>query len=310
MPPVFVAPLLAMLLLQLLLLAAAAAAPTGTVLLEPDLGLGPVPTGAWRRTGRCPGKQALHLTLVLRKTAAQHAALERAFWDVSTPSHARYGRHLSRGDVTELVAPPEPSVRRVVAWLRDHGAAAVKIGAHRDLLSVEIPARAAEDLFGARVDHYAHATLDVPSICRSAAPYYLPAEMAALVALVGNLHHFPDVSRMQLQFQQDARPQPLGQQRDGAAENTEASAWPSSDCTSKCASGLFGKRITPGVLSAAYNLGDRPNATSAKGNIAVAEFTQVFYDQKELTRFGQDCGAFARLFVVVCLLCVSFVVRV
>jgi tripeptidyl-peptidase-1 len=226
--------------------------------------------------------------VVLHKTEAQRAALERAFWDVSTPSHPRYGQHLSQRDVTDLVAPPESIVQRVVVWLRGHGATAVKIGAHRDLLSVEIPARAAETLFATEVHHYAHATLDVPSICRSAAPYFVPSEMSDLIALVGNLRHFPDMSHMQLQFQRDSQPQ----SQDAAEADGEVSdsAWPSSDCTSKCASGLFGKRITPGVLSAAYNLGDRPNATGAKGDIAVAEFTQVFYNQKDLTRFGEDCG--------------------
>ena len=94
------APLLA------LLAPAASTADAGAVLLEPDLGVAPISTGAWRPKGRCPASRQLHLTVVLHKTEAQRAALERAFWDVSTPSHPRYGQHLSQRDVTDLVAPP------------------------------------------------------------------------------------------------------------------------------------------------------------------------------------------------------------
>ncbi len=48
--------------------------------------------------------------------------------------------------------------------------------------------------------------------------------------------------------------------------------------------------MTPEVLTQAYSLGPRPNAsTPAKGTMAVAEFTQVFYDQEDLTMFGGFC---------------------
>ena len=51
--------------------------------------------------------------------------------------------------------------------------------------------------------------------------------------------------------------------------NEAVGDWPTA--CGKCANGLFGKRVTPAVLTEAYNLGNAPNGT-AKGAIAVAEF--------------------------------------
>ena len=84
----------------------------GAVGLWGGIIIAPISTGAWRPKGRCPASRQLHLTVVLRKTEAQRAALERAFWDVSTPSHPRYGQHLSQRDVTDLVAPPIQSAAK------------------------------------------------------------------------------------------------------------------------------------------------------------------------------------------------------
>lgn len=44
--------------------------------------------------------------------------LERHLYEVSDPSHSRYGQHLSEDEVHELVAPPSHAISAVEDWLQ------------------------------------------------------------------------------------------------------------------------------------------------------------------------------------------------
>lgn len=47
--------------------------------------------------------------------------LEKHLYEISDPFHERYGDHLSKEQVDELVAPHPESLSSVTAWLADHG---------------------------------------------------------------------------------------------------------------------------------------------------------------------------------------------
>lgn len=44
-------------------------------------------------------------------------ALERHFFEVSDPDHARYGQHLSHDEVQQLVMPEPRSILAALGWL-------------------------------------------------------------------------------------------------------------------------------------------------------------------------------------------------
>lgn len=49
------------------------------------------------------------------------SVLEQHLYEVSDPAHERYGAHLSKEEVEELVAPSPESISAVDAWLASHG---------------------------------------------------------------------------------------------------------------------------------------------------------------------------------------------
>lgn len=45
-------------------------------------------------------------------------SFEQLFWDIASPDHEKYGKHLSQRDVQHMLAPAEESAGAVVDWLR------------------------------------------------------------------------------------------------------------------------------------------------------------------------------------------------
>lgn len=62
-------------------------------------------------------------TVVLRIGLPQpnFAVLEKHLYEVSDPEHERYGDHLSKEQVEELVRPHPESLEAVNSWLSSHG---------------------------------------------------------------------------------------------------------------------------------------------------------------------------------------------
>lgn len=191
-----------------------------------------------------------------------------------------YGKHLTRDQVKTLVNPDgsdsDKAVADVAEWLagstnvRTNTGTKVKASYDKDTLTVSIDAVVAEELFETEIRRYSHATLlHTTTIFRTrgrnasataaaaTAPYTVPSSIAEVVAMVGNLAHFPALP-IPLQS-----PHPDNNAAAAAAAAARAAAqhstqtknpdWPS-DCGKMCA-GVLESHVTPAVLQMAYKLG-------------------------------------------------------
>ncbi len=77
------------------------------------------PPRGWTHLGRAPATHVVQLRIALPRP--RFSELERHLAEISDPFHARYGEHLSKEEVEELVAPHSSSVDAVGAWLAGHG---------------------------------------------------------------------------------------------------------------------------------------------------------------------------------------------
>eukprot|EP01048_Picozoa_sp_COSAG05_P019911 COSAG05_NODE_3246_length_2211_cov_2.136837_2_plen_435_part_00 len=279
-------------LAALLLLAARGGASTpasngpgniGRVLMEADMAhitLPPVDSG-WRGQRSATRSDAVNLVVVIRRAKGTLATLENALWEVSDPTSPRYGLYPRLAQLRNLSAPPPDATTRVEAWLLRDGGARLTVrrtSGAGDLLRVATDADTAARLFATRMSVYHHsAHPELPPIVRAATPYSLPADIAALVELVGDLRHFP-TPRSVLSAPQPHLP----------AAEAAGPAWPK-DCGACGQSPFLGKRVTPAVLAEAYQLSAPVAPGVAKGSMAIAEFTQVFWDQHDLDIFAKDC---------------------
>ena len=237
-------------------------------------------TDLWVRGPRASGNVVLHI--VMQSTAEQIKQLEKALWDVSDPDSPRYGQHLSQSSVDSLVAPNASAVHLVTAWLQAEGVRLpASDGALGEIISVELAASKAEELFETELHSYAlrEQAGSLP-IIRASTHYTLPEEIAKVVLLVADLHGFPAPSTTP-ELPADTIAQ------EAEAEHTP-DTWPT-DC-GKCDSGLFGKRVSPAVLSQRYGIPLDRTPGGYAGSIGVAEFQGVYYDQADLDGYATSCG--------------------
>jgi tripeptidyl-peptidase-1 len=102
----------------------------------------------WVDLGRASRTHVIPLRIALPQP--RFPELEQHLAEISDPSHARYGEHLSKADVEELVTPHASSVDAVYGWLESHGVQ--KEACHRspagDWVTVSVPVAQAEEMLG------------------------------------------------------------------------------------------------------------------------------------------------------------------
>ena len=77
------------------------------------------PPSGWIQHSRAPADHKIELRIGLPQP--NFHVLEQHLYEVSDPFHSRYGEHLSKQEVEELVAPHPESIENVMEWLASHG---------------------------------------------------------------------------------------------------------------------------------------------------------------------------------------------
>lgn len=114
-----------------------------------------VPRG-WNDVGVPRADHTLDLKIGLRNK--NFAVLERHLSEVSDPAHPRYGQHLSKAEVDELVRPDAEARRLVDAWLEERGISKKqrRYSSARDWITINLPIAAVEDLLQTRYALFKH----------------------------------------------------------------------------------------------------------------------------------------------------------
>ena len=101
----------------------------------------------WIDLGR-PSPVAL-ITLRIALPQARFSELERQLYEISDPQHSRYGQHLMKEQVEELVRPELSSVRAVDVWLAEHGipeGESIQRSQAGDWVTIRVPIAKAEEM--------------------------------------------------------------------------------------------------------------------------------------------------------------------
>jgi hypothetical protein len=100
----------------------------------------------WIRLDNAPADHIIPLRIALPQSNFDE--LERHLYEVSDPSHARYGAHLSKEEVEGLVAPHPESLTVVNGWLASHGFddEDLQRSAAGDWVTVRVPVALAEEM--------------------------------------------------------------------------------------------------------------------------------------------------------------------
>ncbi|RDX47318.1 family S53 protease [Lentinus brumalis] len=222
--------------------------------------------------GAAQPEQTIKLRLAL--VQSNLAELERKLIDVSTPSSANYGKHLSKAEVQQLVAPTQDSVDAVNSWLKENDISAKTISATGDWLSFEVPVSKANELLDADFSIYTHDETGTEAV--RTLSYSIPAELQGHLDLVHPTVTFPNPRGLPPVFTAPIKAE---------AHNLTSRATIPSSCA---------RTITPSCLQAIYNIPSTP-ATESSNKLAVTGFIEQYANKADLktflTRFRTDISS-------------------
>jgi tripeptidyl-peptidase-1 len=217
----------------------------------------------WVSLGNAEPSLLHNIVFALKHDPEKLRELERLFWEVSDPQNKNYGKYLSHEELGRLMSAPKEHIDIVKAYLDGFGVT-YTINPNQDMISAQIPVGTIEKMLNTKLGSFER-TKDHSRLVRALQKYYLPAEVAAAVDLVGNLMDFPNWFG------------PRKVDAPGAIGN-----W-----ANYCGTGCAGK-IVPQVLQQKYNIAQ--TTPNAKNSFAVAEFQTQRYDQPDLNTFTTACG--------------------
>ena len=228
----------------------------------------PTKPHGWKRLADASADHPLKLRIALQQP--NEALFERTLYEVSDPSHASYGQHLSRDALSALLAPRAESTSAVLGWLRDAGIPPSKIDEDGEWINLDVTVREASALLDADFGVWGHEATSVKRV--RALRYSVPDEITQHIRMVAPVVRFGQVQaeRNQIFEVVDAK-QP--------AFKTAAAIPPQELDVAAC-----NASITPECLRALYKVGSYQAEASKKSRFGVAGFLEQWakYDQLEL----------------------------
>ena len=102
----------------------------------------------WIQGARAPADHSIELKIALPQP--NFSVLEKHLYEISDPFHSRYGQHLSKEAVEELVAPHATSIQLVDEWLSSHGFDEGDFARSpaKDWVNLRVPVALAEEMLG------------------------------------------------------------------------------------------------------------------------------------------------------------------
>ncbi|KAG1782846.1 peptidase S8/S53 domain-containing protein [Suillus placidus] len=115
------------------------------------------PPHRWYKHAPAPKHHMLELKIALPQP--KFPELEQHLWEISDPSHARYGAYLSKQETEALMAPHPETLDIVNEWLALHGLAEEDVihSSARDWVTIRVPVGLAEEMLDTTYHVYKHA---------------------------------------------------------------------------------------------------------------------------------------------------------
>ncbi|KAN0134254.1 Peptidase S8/S53 domain containing protein [Lactarius tabidus] len=233
----------------------------------------------WVNLGRAPRTHVVPLRIALPQP--RFSELEQHLAEISNPSHARYGEHLSKAEVEALVAPHASSVDAVYGWLESHGVQ--REACHRspagDWVTVRVPVAQAEEMLGTEFRVWQH-TLDGDVLVRTT-EYSLPAHLDKHIELVQPTTAFYRTKSHDTTF----RFSPILDTAPPPASSSGKISVPGSGVTVDAS---CNGTITVSCLKQLYNAVDYVPSAADKNAIAFTGYLEQFANMADLRQFYED----------------------
>ena len=237
----------------------------------------PVKPRGWTRVADAPPDGVLKLRIALAQP--NEALFERVLHDVSDPAHAKYGQHLSRDELSALMAPRVESISAVRYWLRDAGISDSDVDEDGDWIKVKLTVREASELLEAEFGVWSYEGTKAEKV--RALKYSVPEELVEHIRFVGNVVRFGQIRPQRSQILEVVdSPQP---------ELKTAAAIPPQNLDVVACNAS----ITPECLRALYKVGSYQADPTKKSLFGVSGFLEQWAKHDQLEPFVQKYAPYA-----------------
>ncbi|KAF5392934.1 hypothetical protein D9757_001210 [Collybiopsis confluens] len=230
------------------------------------------PPREWNTHGVAPSHHKIELSIGLPQP--NFDVLVDHLYQVSDPSHSRYGQHLTKEEVEALVAPHPESLDLVNAWLSSHGIEEKEMSPANDWITIRIPVRLAEKLLDTTYHVWTHASTG-ESIVRTTS-YSLPA----------HLHEHVDVIQPTTMFaRMKSFKSTIHRFDKGAGQIVEESNTPIISASGVSVDPSCNSTITISCLKQLYNAVGVTPSTKVNNSIGITGYLEQFANFEDLQSF-------------------------
>ncbi|KAJ3820946.1 peptidase S8/S53 domain-containing protein [Lentinula raphanica] len=189
--------------------------------------------------------------------------------ETSDPFHERYGKHLSKEQVDELMRPTDETLQEVKEWLSWHGIKEDAFTSNSDRwITVNVPVSLAETLLNTKYHVYAHTGSDEKVI--RTLEYSLPRHLHDHISLVSPTTYFGTAKSMKVTSHLEP---------DRPALSLSSDVSPPSTCS---------RTITPTCLKDLYNTVNYTPTQTASNKIGITGYLEQFASNADLTTFTES----------------------
>lgn len=196
--------------------------------------------------------------------------LDQTLMEVSTPSHLRYGRHLKRSELKDLMRPSQGASASVLRWLSDFGINDSDIHDDGDWINFQTVVSTAESMMDTTFDWYRNRHNGAEGI--RTLQYSVPEQVRQHIELVQPTTRFGQV-KPQLSHVRERMPIGIA----GTGLNVTA-------CNAT---------ITPACLKDLYKIGDYKGDPSNGNMLAFNNFLEEYPRYADLARFEEEYAPYA-----------------
>ncbi|KAI0642669.1 subtilisin-like protein [Trametes meyenii] len=222
-----------------------------------------VPEGFFPRAPFLPGGM---FRFIIALKSGNASGLIHALLDVSDPANPKYGQHLSKDEVDQMVSPRPESIQAVSNWLNNNNVISEVYSSSGDVLHIQMPLAQANTLLDANFRPYVHEKTNT-TMWRTLS-YALPADISPHVAFVYPTTQFIPPATHKAKVQVIERVPAI-----------KRAASKRSNIPPQC-----GQVIVPPCLQAIYNIPSTP-ATAAGNSLGVSAFGGEIANPDDLKTF-------------------------
>ncbi|KAG1752553.1 peptidase S8/S53 domain-containing protein [Suillus paluster] len=235
------------------------------------------PPRGWYKHAPAPKHYMLELKIALPQP--RFPELEQHLWEISDPSHPRYGAHLSKQETQALMAPHPETLDVVREWLASHGLVEENLirSSANDWVTIRVPVGLAEEMLDTTYHVYKHAesgdstvrttSYSLPEILHDHVDLIQPTTMfARFKAFKSTLHWTNQVQPAGLSPSGGTITGPAGNQVDASCNNT----------------------ITVSCLKQLYNAVDYNTSATNCNKLGLTGYLEQYANNMDLQQFYQS----------------------